>query len=301
MCDYKLYKDLKAYAALAAVAVLMGCGSSANVASPTNNSSSNNNQNNSVTYMQSSSPASGTYSNIPTAIILTFSAPMSSSVLSTSNWSFYCGSNLGVNSVTGSGIIYTVNVPSVTPTNNTTCQLTSSGLTDQSGNSVSASVAYTYSSSANNTGGGTTAPAYTFDFSNQGPQGKFTATQIDTDNLLQVTVTLGQPTTIPGTGYTAEYSCAQFMVTVLGQSQTVFLSNTGSPGYGYCNGAQTSQMVDFSSRLTTGHGPVSVTVTNVSYDNCRLYGDVYGYGCPMTAVYSTHILTGALSIVVNTP
>lgn len=301
---YTIVQPLLAPVLLMAATLLSGCGSSANVAAATQDNSNNTGGGaaggGSPTYLQSSSPSSGTYSNIPTSIILTFSAPLSSSALSTSHWQFYCGTPMSIAGVSGSGTIYTISVPTITPSSGMSCTLSSSGLTDTNGNSVSASASYTYNASSPSTGGGSNTPAYTFNFSNQGPTGTYTANNIDTDNLLQVSVTLGQPTTIPGTGYTAEYSCAQFLVTVLGQSQTVFLSNTGSPGYGYCNGAQVSQMVDFSSRLTSGHGPVTVTIENVSYDNCRLYGDVYGVGCPMTSVYSTHILTGALSIVVNT-
>jgi hypothetical protein len=150
-------------------------------------------------------------------------------------------------------------------------------------------------------------PPIDYDFQNQGSTGNTVISGIATDDLLKVDVSLGQPTTIPGTGYTAMYSCARIKVTVSGQSQTVFLTNLGvdiTSANGFssqnpCFGAVSSASLDFSSRCTLGHGPMSITVTNVSYDNCRLYGNVYGYWCPLTSVYSTHILTGHVSIHTN--
>jgi hypothetical protein len=37
----------------------------------------------------------------------------------------------------------------------------------------------------------------------------------------------------------------------------------------------------------------------VSADNCRLYGNPYGYGCPITAVYWNHMVQGKLEVHVN--
>lgn len=159
------------------------------------------------------------------------------------------------------------------------------------------------------TGGGTTPapsdpnllPPISHAFSNQG----VTSTSISdivTDNKLAVTVKLGQPSNIPNTGYTAAYRCARINVTVANQTQTVFVSNTGADiteSYDPCSGAKKSQTVDFSSRLTTGHGAMSVAIQNVAYDNCRLYGNVYGSGCFLTTVYSTHVINGTIDVHVN--
>ncbi len=145
-------------------------------------------------------------------------------------------------------------------------------------------------------------PSISEDFEIEGGNGSFTKSGIYTDSVLKVTVTAGQPTTVPGTGYTAMFSCLKYKVTVGTKSYTVFVSNTGSAGWGNCYGAVTSKTLDFSDQLYAGHPRMSVKVSNPMYDNCRLYGNIYGTGCPLTSVYNQtsthrgHIVTGNLEI-----
>jgi hypothetical protein len=126
-----------------------------------------------------------------------------------------------------------------------------------------------------------------------------TITGIFTDNKLQITVGGGDPGAVGNTGYTAAFSCLRVNVTVLGQTQTAFVSNTGAPGWGYCSGAQPTQTLDFTSRVTQGHQAVTIKIDSPMYDNCRLYGNIYSYGCPMTAVYWNHIVNGSIEVHTN--
>jgi hypothetical protein len=115
-----------------------------------------------------------------------------------------------------------------------------------------------------------------------------TISGIITDNRLRVVVSGGPAQPFSGGGFTVGLNCLQVRVTVNGSSQTAFVTNTGSPGYGYCNGAVASQTLNFDGQATPGHGAMSVTIDNPMYDNCRLYGNIYSGGCPITAVYWSH-------------
>jgi hypothetical protein len=136
---------------------------------------------------------------------------------------------------------------------------------------------------------------------------------VSTDNLLQVTVTAGTAgsLTVPGYGFSAQYECVTYNITVLGQTVTTnALSATAGEEYTPdCPGAANSQMIDFSSRLTTGHGAVQVTVASNTYDfDCISCNEYYAYGiypygcanyCPMDLVFKNHTVTGTLSIAIN--
>lgn len=113
--------------------------------------------------------------------------------------------------------------------------------------------------------------------------------------------------TVPGYGFSANYGCVNFKITVEGQTVVTNTLSTGLGSDSDCSGAATSQTIDFSSRMTTGHGPVTVTVTSNDYDfdcmSCRTYPWLYGYYCnnycPMDLVYKNHTVNGTLSIQVN--
>jgi hypothetical protein len=150
---------------------------------------------------------------------------------------------------------------------------------------------------------------------------------IDTDNLLQVTITAGAagelsfPTTSSTSysAFTATYNCITYTVSVYDSSNALLQSQTTetlavTSGNDGCSSAPTSQTLDFSSTVVSGtHGSLYVTVKADNYDfYCQywysLY-DAYGYAspwyadyssfCPMRAVYKTHTVNGSLSVVTN--
>ncbi len=137
----------------------------------------------------------------------------------------------------------------------------------------------------------------------------YTRSGISTDNVLRVTVTGGQPTTIASGSYTAQYSCMRVTVTVGSDTQEAFVTNTGSDGTGSCAGAKSSETLDFSGSLTPGHGSVSVKVSEAQYDNCSNQWPWYNIamsGCALHDVYTygtsaSHYVQGRLSVEVNSP
>lgn len=136
---------------------------------------------------------------------------------------------------------------------------------------------------------------------------------VTTDNILKIRINSGSASQLAVPGYSnfsAQYNCITYIVNVLGQdTQTQTLSVNG----GNCSGAEDSQVIDLSNRLTPGHGSVTITVRAGSYDfyctSCLsqpwLY-NAYPYGpyscsyyCPLKTVYKTHTVTGSLDIQVN--
>ncbi len=177
-----------------------------------------------------------------------------------------------------------------------------------SGTSITPTPSSTTTSSTN--------PAYTYSFTETGIGGTsatYTTPAILTDTVLQVTVTAASAGALSlATGYsnfTANYGCISYNVTVLGQTMT---TNILSPNPGYdenCPEAASSQMLDFSSRLTPGHGAVTVEISNPAYDfYCQMWESgypgiynpyTYNDYCPLRAVYKTHTVAGSLSIAVD--
>ncbi len=159
-----------------------------------------------------------------------------------------------------------------------------------------------------------TAPAYTYDFAVTGSGGTTPSWQsplVETDNLLKVRVSAGNASRISlPSGYsnfTATYGCVQYTIRALGQTVTTGLLSTGSASSSvYCPNAPTSQVIDFSSRLGSGHNSVNIEVTEVRYDfYCQMLMQglissmYYNTYCPSYPVYRTHTVTGQLDIQVN--
>lgn len=164
-------------------------------------------------------------------------------------------------------------------------------------------------------------PPITESFTVSGPSGTTPSytTTVNTDNLLKIKVTAGGAGQItdPTYGFSGTYGCVSYKVTVLGSTQTTKLLAVGSQsdmlGAINCPGASTSQVLDFSGRLTSGHGAITVKVEAASYDfycrGCETYPwlyNAYPYGayscslyCPSRPVYQTHTVTGNLDIQVN--
>lgn len=155
-----------------------------------------------------------------------------------------------------------------------------------------------------NSGGGTTdpnlLPAYTQSFSFTGAQSF--STTVNTDNTLKIRIKARGTTS---NNYAAHYNCVAYTVTVLGQTVTTSVLAADGGGAA-CPNAPTQQEIDFSSRLTPGHGTVTVTIsaagTDAFYQQCVmnpwLYGPCQSY-YPIRAVYSTHVVAGAVDIGVN--
>jgi len=138
---------------------------------------------------------------------------------------------------------------------------------------------------------------------------------ISTDSILKIRVTAGAagnnvvPATNPyyhaGTNFTATYGCISYVVTVGGQqvrSQT--LAVPGAYNYN-CPNAPQSQVIDFSSQLTRGHGPMFVTVSSVLDDYyCQQLGNSYNnLFCPLHPVYDSnygkHSISGTIEVETN--
>jgi hypothetical protein len=130
-------------------------------------------------------------------------------------------------------------------------------------------------------------------------------------------VTAGAATNvIPGSNMSATYGCVSYNVTVsmTGGSQTL---STGTLAVGggnsICPNAPTSTILDFSNRLTTGHGNITVSIAATGYDfycqSCLSYPwmfNAYPYGyyscnmyCPLHTVYMNHGVTGTMDVQVN--
>lgn len=99
------------------------------------------------------------------------------------------------------------------------------------------------------------------------------------------------------------FNCEMFTIRANGVSRNVFVKRTsytdvyrGLVGYDPCQNADTSATVDFSNDLKGDTEPVTVTVSNAYYDNCRLYGDLLHGGCPLSQVYRTHPVDGYINV-----
>ena len=164
------------------------------------------------------------------------------------------------------------------------------------------------SSTSSSSGGTTLDPALSYSFSLDGTGGNVTSYQtptFNTDTILKVRITGGPagPITVPNSNFSMNYYCVGYTVTVLGQTVATkpLAVNGGNPSL--C--PDTQQVIDFSSRLIPGHGPVSISVTAPRYDYyCELYwnGMISGTPqmyCPLHTVYKTHTVTGQLDVQVN--
>lgn len=159
------------------------------------------------------------------------------------------------------------------------------------------------------TGAGGSAPEYT--------------TTVNTDNILKIRVnsaTAGQLSSPYGSSYSnfsASYSCIVYQVEALGETITTDpLSVNG--GSAACAGAPSEQVIDFSNRLSAGHGPITIKVRAVNYDFYYLdclssysgmnyymgYWQRYPYGCENPSVkwktlFKSHTANGSLDIQIN--
>jgi hypothetical protein len=136
----------------------------------------------------------------------------------------------------------------------------------------------------------------------------YTSAPFTTDNLLKVRLTAlpAGVNTGGGTNFSAMYNCAGFTVSIPGQSQDSQPLAVNGGVIGMCqSGSQ--QVFDFSSRLSPGHGPVSITVSNPKYDwYCMLFtyypwlmGGTATMYCPLHPVYQYHTVQGMIEVLTN--
>lgn len=158
---------------------------------------------------------------------------------------------------------------------------------------------------------------YTFSLTgSNGSSGTYTLPPVQTDNLLNIRMIVGpaQQVNVPGTTFTANYSCAGYRVTIGGQSiQTAALNTGAGSPYSPCTSSGDAQIFRLSHLLTPGHGPISVVVSHprysFKYESCKaapwLYTAMGIYNCqiyhPMTGAYDTHVLTGTIELELNGP
>ena len=129
-----------------------------------------------------------------------------------------------------------------------------------------------------------------------------------TSNLLKVKV---QPLSAPNMvldgyqQYNFPYGCLQMNVTVNGAVQTTSGSNGAGikvPGAGdndpLCKTSATYQVLDFSQEVALGGGPISVTINQGVYDNCR-QSNTWLYGCFMAAIFQNHVAAAKVTIQTN--
>jgi hypothetical protein len=145
-----------------------------------------------------------------------------------------------------------------------------------------------------------------------GTRPSYTTGTINTDSIIKVRITAGPAgqVSIPSgtySNYSASYYCVKYNVTVLGQTVTTNALSVNGGG-ALCPQAADNQVIDFSSRLIPGHGPVTVRVSSARYDYyCQLL--MMGYISPyywqtycstsLYPLYQTHTATFTLDIQTN--
>jgi hypothetical protein len=149
---------------------------------------------------------------------------------------------------------------------------------------------------------------FTLNGTNSGNE-TYTSAPFDTDNLLKVRI-VGLPggpnSGVGNTNFTANYLCVGYTVSVLGQAVDTKPLAVNGGVIGMCqNGG--SQVIDFSSRLSPGHGPITITVSKPRYDwYCMLYtyypwlmGGTATMYCPLHPVYQYHTINGEIQVETN--
>jgi hypothetical protein len=167
--------------------------------------------------------------------------------------------------------------------------------------------------------------SYTQSFVVSGAKGTDpTATLPDvlTDSVLKVRVTAGPAGNLAlsssayggYSNYSGQYYCVKYTVEVVGFGQATTHALAVGGGSTVCPDADDSEVIDFSRRLTPGHGPVDIKVSAAGYDYyCGLLYSgmipsayynwnywVNQYCSPsLYPVYQTHTVSGSLEVEVN--
>lgn len=146
-------------------------------------------------------------------------------------------------------------------------------------------------------------PDHTATFSDIAGEGGISPTgyseTINTDNRLLVRVVAGGAgnNRLPDgqyTNFSGTYGCVRYQLHISTTGRTVTTKMlTTTPGRGLCPNAPTSQVIDLSNELPSGHGPVTVSVVRARTDTkCQqlLGGFMRGTSCDynFSGCYSTY-------------
>jgi hypothetical protein len=99
------------------------------------------------------------------------------------------------------------------------------------------------------------------------------------------------------TNWVFPYGCMSLQVTVNGVTKSTGILQV--PGVtqssdSVCANSPTFAVLDFSNDVS-GNGASSVKISNADYDNCR-YVNPLTYGCGMSAIFQTHIVSSDITI-----
>jgi hypothetical protein len=164
-------------------------------------------------------------------------------------------------------------------------------------------------------GGGSSSnlPPLAYDFTISGAGGSkptYTSPAIQTDSILKVRVTAGpagqlSASNVAYSNFSSTYGCISYTVEAIGQQVQTKALNVGYSYGNVCGAAAADHVIDFSGRLTPGHGAVNLKVTAARYSfYCELLAAGWVYGsysmfCPLHTVYKNHTVTGRLEVQVN--
>jgi hypothetical protein len=193
---------------------------------------------------------------------------------------------------------------------------TPTGTPDGSGNPTGTGTGtapgYPYPTPTATTTNSNSSPNYEFHFettgTGQAQQVGGGAMTVSTDSTLQVSITAGNGMPLNGTGYSVGFNCQQFTIRIGNVTTTAFVKKQnyydfafyqGYMSYDPCANAPSTWTYDFSSALSPGHGPETITISNMYIDNCRLYGDPYDGGCGLAAAYSSYQVDGYIAVTTN--
>lgn len=101
----------------------------------------------------------------------------------------------------------------------------------------------------------------------------------------------------PNSAWNFPYGCFQVNVTVNGSVKSTGMlrvAGVAQSASSVCASAPTYIVLDFSS-IMTGNGPVSVTISNPYYDNCR-YNWPNNYGCALVSIAPQHLVAANIAV-----
>lgn len=172
---------------------------------------------------------------------------------------------------------------------------------------------------------GTPAESYAFTITgNGGTDPEFETPEVYTaDNLLRVKITPAGASNISlasgiYSAFSGGYGCIKYNVTVLGRTVTTQVLAVKGADNQACPNAPKSQIIDFSGRLTPGHGPAIVKIDQASSSTycervlacmqnpwaspqCKYNYPAYLQGsfCPTKTMYMNYTGTGTVEVQVN--
>ena len=126
--------------------------------------------------------------------------------------------------------------------------------------------------------------------------------QVPSTQTLKIKVTPLPAPNMEVTGYTNDvfpYGCAQLKVTVNGiepkTTQILRVEGVKQEENSKCFNSPTSEVLDFSDILTNNNSPVTISISNAAYDQCRDESSPLLYGCGMSLLFSNHLMSANIS------